>query len=318
VTRYLAARLVLTVLQMWLVASVLFVFIHLLPGDPADVILGGSDLYSPSSDQLVTVRRQLGLDRPLAVQYAGYLGRLLRGDLGRSFISREPVVAIVGLHFGRTLQIVVPAIVWSSAAGLVMGVAAARRRRGWRDWTLTGMSVIGYSVPAFVTGNLLALVFAVKAKWLPSSGFIEFSSSPAAALAYMVLPVLVLGVERAAVIMRMTRTVVVEQWGMDYVRTARSKGLQERVVTYRHVVRNALIPLVAIIGLQVGFMLAGAIVVEAVFNWPGVGTLLLQSIQDRDYPVIQAAVLMVSITFVVVNFLTDLGYAYVNPQLRFG
>jgi len=314
---YLLRRLGLTLAQLLVVSTLLFFFIHLLPGDPAGVILGSSDLHQPSREQLDAVRRQLGLERSILVQYVGYLGGLMRGDLGTSFLTGRPVALDLGLRFGRTAQLVIPSIILSSLIGIVLGVLAARSRGRWQDAALTTAGIVGHSLPVFVTGNLMVLLFAIYLGWLPSSGFTEFTGDARAAIAYMIMPVTALAIGRAAATMRMTRTTVVEQLTLDYVRTARSKGLAERVVLYRHVVRNALIPVIAVVGLQMGLMFSGAIVVEAIFNWPGMGSLLLKSIGGRDYPVIQGAILLTSTIFVLVNLCTDLVYAYLNPQIRY-
>lgn len=316
--RYLLQRVGLTLVLIWMVATILFLFVHLLPGDPADVILGSNDQHQPTPEQLATVRRQLGLDRPLHEQYLRYFGGLLRGDLGVSFLTGRPVALDLQLRFGRTLQLVVPAIVLSSVLGVVLGILAARARGRWTDAALSAVGLVGFSVPVFVIAQMLVLLLSIQLRWLPSSGFAEFSRDPARSLGYMVMPVIALALGPIATTMRMTRTTVVEQLLQDYVRTARAKGLSERVVLYRHVLKNALLPVVTVIGLQVGSMFAGSVLVEYIFNWPGLNSLLLRSIGGRDYPVIQGSVLLTSVIFILVNLVTDLSYALLNPRVRYG
>lgn len=314
---YLIRRAGLALLLLWLVATILFFFVHLLPGDPADVILGSSDQYQPTKEQLETARRELGLDRPIWEQYLTYLGKLVRGDLGVSFLNKRPVGADLSIRLVRTLQLVIPSMFLSSLLGIAMGVAAARLRGRVLDAGISTIALIGFSIPVFVIGNLMVLVLAIYLNWLPSSGFAELSANPMKWLSYAIMPIIALSLGPLASTMRMTRTTVIEQLSQDYVRTARSKGLPERVVVYKHVLKNALLPVVTVIGLQVGTMFAGSVLVEYVFNWPGLSSLLIRSIGTRDYPVIQGTVMLSSFIFVGVNLLTDLSYAFLNPRLRY-
>lgn len=314
--KYLVRRLLVTVALLWVVATAVFLFVYILPGDPAEIILGGSEQSQPTPEQVATVRHKLGLDRPLPVQYVSFLGDLARLDLGESFLSDRPVALDLRLRFGRTLQLMVPALLLSTVFGIGIGVTAARARGRFLDPLLSAAGLVGFSVPVFVLGNLFVLVLAVDLGWLPSSGFAELTTDPGHALRYMVMPVLALALGPMAVTMRMTRTTTVEELALDYVRTARAKGLRERLVMYRHVLKNAMLPVLAVVGLQVGAAFSGAVIVEYVFNWPGVGRLLLQAIGSRDYPLIRGTVLMASALFVLVNLITDLAYAYLNPRLR--
>ena len=315
-TSFLIRRLLITVVLIWLVTTVVFMFVRLLPGDPAMAILGAGESFQPTEAQLTTVRQRLGLDRSLPEQYAGYLGGLVQGDLGSSLTSGRPVALDLGLRLGRTLQLMVPALLLSSFLGIAIGVVAARARGRLLDPVLSVIGLVGFSVPVFVIGNVMVLILAIQLEWLPSSGYSEFTQDPLRSLRYMVMPTIALALAPLAVTMRMTRTTVVEELGLDYVRTARAKGLRERVLVYRHVLKNAMLPILAVIGLQVGAAFSGSVIVEYVFNWPGVGRLLLQAIDSRDYPVIQGTVLLLSTLFVLVNLLTDLSYAYLNPRLR--
>ena len=314
----LVRRLLITLVLLWFVMTVVFMFVRLLPGDPADTILGASENFQPSAEQVAVVRSRLGLDQPVLEQYARYVSGLPRGDLGTSLTSGRPVALDLGLRLGRTLQIMVPALFLSSVLGIAIGVLAAQARGRWIDPALSVAGLIGFSVPVFVIGNALVLGFAIALGWLPSSGYLDPTQDPVRALTYMIMPIVSLALGPLAVTMRMTRTTMVDELGLDYVRTARAKGLVERLVLYRHVLRNALLPVLAVIGLQVGAAFSGSVVVEYVFNWPGIGRLLLTSIEGRDYPVIQGTVMLGSVLFVVVNFVTDLSYAFLNPRLRHG
>lgn len=314
---YLVRRLALSGLLLWLVATFLFFSIHLLPGDPALLILGG-DGAQPTPEQIARVRARLGLDRPLPVQYASWLGRVVRGDLGTSLVDDRPVATDLANRLPRTLQLVVPATMLAMAAGVPLGMFAARRRGGVADPATSAAALVGFSMPVFVTSMLLVLLFSLQLGWLPPTGYVPFGEDPWGFLRHLVLPVLALSAAPLATTMRMTRSSYLEQASLDYVRTARAKGLGERAVAWRHVLRNALLPVVTIVGLQVGSMFAGAVLVEYVFAWPGLNMLLLNSIGTRDYPVIQAVVLLAAVLFVGVNLLTDLCYAVINPRIRYG
>jgi peptide/nickel transport system permease protein len=314
---YLARRLALSALLLLVVATVLFFSIHLLPGDPALLILGG-DAAQATPEQLARVRARLGLDRPLPVQYATWLARVARGDLGTSLIDDRPVAADLANRLPRTLQLVVPATLLAIAAGVPLGTLAARRRGRWADPAASAMALVGFSMPVFVTGMLLVVGFSLGLGWLPPAGYVAFGESPAGFLRHLVLPVLALAAAPMATVMRMTRSSFLEHAALDYVRTARAKGLAERVVDRRHVLRNALLPVTAVVGLQVGSMFAGAVLVEYIFSWPGLNSLLLNSLGSRDYPMIQGVVLLAAGLFVAVNLLTDLCYAVLNPRIRYG
>jgi peptide/nickel transport system permease protein len=313
---FLVRRLLITFVLIWLVTTVVFMFVRLLPGDPASAILGTSESFQPTEAQLNTVRQRLGLDRPLHEQYATYIGGLVRGDLGESLTSGRAVGLDLRLRLGRTLQLMVPALILSSVLGIAIGVLAARARGRLLDPILSVIGLVGFSVPVFVVGNVMVLILAIQLEWLPSSGYTDFTQDPVRSLRYMAMPTIALALAPLAVTMRMTRTTVVEELGLDYVRTARAKGLREGIVLNRHVLKNAMLPILAVIGLQVGAAFSGSVIVEYVFNWPGIGRLLLQAIDSRDYPVIQGTVLLLSTLFVLVNLITDISYAYVNPRLR--
>jgi peptide/nickel transport system permease protein len=314
---YLVRRTALSALLLFIVASLLFFSLHLLPGDPALLVLGG-DAAQPTPDQIARVRSRLGLDRPLPVQYLTWLLRVSRGDLGTSLLDDRPVARDLRNRLPRTLQLVVPASILAVAAGVPLGMFAARRRGQLADPAASAAALVGFSVPVFVAGMLLVFVFSLTLGWFPPTGYVPFDEDSAGFLRHLVLPVLALAAAPMATVMRMTRSSYLEQAALDYVRTARAKGLAEPAVARRHILRNALLPVVTVTGLQVGSMFAGAVLVEYIFSWPGLNTLLLNSLHTRDYPVIQGVVLLGATLFVVVNLVTDLCYAVINPRIRYG
>ena len=306
----------LSLLLLFLVATLLFFSIHLLPGDPALLVLGG-DSAQPTPEQIATVQARLGLDRPLPVQYVTWLVRVARGDMGTSLLDDRSVATDLANRLPRTLQLVIPAILVATIIGVPLGIFAARRRGRLADPTASTVALLGFSMPVFVIGMLLVVVFSLGLGWLPPTGYVPFGEDPKGFLRHLILPVLALSAAPMAITMRMTRSSFLEQSSFDYVRTARAKGVAERSVAWRHVLRNALLPVITVIGLQAGSMFAGAVLVEYIFSWPGLNTLLLNSLSTRDYPVIQAVVLLAAVLFVGVNFVTDLLYAVVNPRIRY-
>lgn len=313
---YLVRRLATALVLLWVVASIVFFSIYLLPGDPAHIILGGMDA-NPTPEQLKAVREKLGLERPVLARYVEWVTRVARGDFGRSLITDRPVAADLVVRLWRTLQLIVPAISIAVALGVPAGVFAARRRGTVYDPLTSGLTLLGFSVPVFVIGPMLVYVFALWLKVLPSGGYVHPTEQPAAYATYLVLPALALAAGPMATTMRMARSAVLEQLPLDYVRTARSKGLSDPLVLHRHVLRNALLPVLTIVGLQVGAMFAGSVIVEAIFNWPGMNAYLLQAIGVRDYPVIQGVVFTASGLFIAINVLTDVGYAVLDPRIRY-
>lgn len=314
--RYLLRRTGVSLLLLFVVATFLFFSIHLLPGDPTLLILGG-DSAQPTPEQIAMVRTRLGLDQPILVQYVTWLGRIIRGDLGTSLLDDRSVAADLANRLPRTLQLVVPAMLLAVSMGVPLGVFAARRRGRLADPAASAFALLGFSVPVFVIGMLLVAAFSLTLGWLPPTGYVPFRENPSEFLRHLVLPVLALSAAPMATTMRMTRSSFLEQSSLEYVRTARAKGLAEHSVARRHVLRNALMPVVTVVGLQVGSMFAGAVLVEYIFTWPGLNTLLLNSLSTRDYPVIQGVVLLAAVLFVGVNFITDLCYALVNPRIRY-
>ena len=302
---YVARRVLASVPTLWGVATVVFVMARLLPGDPARVIAGV--LASP--EDVERIRQSMGLDKPLLVQYGTFLGSLLRLNLGVSAHTNAPVVEEIGSRLPYTIELAMVALVLAVTVGLLAGVAAAIRRNTMLDLLISSFSVFGVSMPVYCLGLMMIIVFAIDFHLLPAAG----ADDPASIL----MPAVTLALFSLGLIARMTRSSMLEVLGQDYVRTARAKGAPFRSVVFRHALRNALLPIMTVIGLQFGALLGGAVVTETVFAWPGVGRLLIDSIFFRDYPVVQGLVLMFGTTFVVINLLVDLLYAYVDPRIHY-
>lgn len=304
--RYFVMRLLGLVPTMFLVTVCVFFFVHLLPGDPAQLAAG------PEADEETVrmVRERLGLDRPLPEQFVLFVKKTVTGDFGISIRSQRPVIDEVADRFGPTLLLTVAAMVWAVAFGLLIGVVSAVKRGRWPDRLGMAFAVSGISMPPFALGILLMEVFSVWLGWFPTVG--------AESWRHYVLPSITLGAGVAAVMARFTRSALIEVLSEDYVRTARAKGLPARQVLSRHALRNALIPVVTMMGLQFGFLLGGSIVVEKVFNWPGMGRLLVDAVEMRDYPVMQSCVLLFSMEFLFINLAVDLLYGWLNPSIRYG
>jgi peptide/nickel transport system permease protein len=303
---YLTGRLAGAVVVVAGVAAIVFLLIHIVPGDPVEMMLG----EGASGADREALRVSLGLDQPLATQFARYAQGLLRLDLGTSLHSRRPVAELLSERIPATLELAVAALAVSLCIALPLGIiAASRRGSGW-DYGSMSFSLLGVSIPNFWLGPLLILVFSLWLGWFPVSG-----REGAGAV---VLPALTLGTGLAAVLSRMVRSSLLEVLGEDYIRTARAKGLPPRVVILHHGLRNALLPVITLLGLQLGALLGGAVITETVFSWPGIGLLTVEAIQGRDYPVVQACVLLISLGYVAINLLTDLVYAWVDPRIRLG
>ena len=303
-TRYISLRLAYSLPAIWLIITMVFALAHIIPGDPVQQMLGeGATL----ADQ-VQLRHVLGLDKPVPVQYGDYLAGAVRGKLGESFRFQQPVLHVVLEHYPATLELALAALIVCCAIGIPAGIIAAQRRATAADHAVGFFTLLGLSVPNFALGPLLILIFSVIIGWFPVSG--------RGGISHLVLPAVTLGAALAAILTRMVRTSVLEQLSSDYVRTARAKGLTERAVLLRHAFRNALIPILTILGLQFGTLLAGTIVTETIFSWPGIGRLAVQSIEARDYPLLQGCILVIAISYVLVNLLTDFVYAFADPRVR--
>lgn len=311
---YLIRRLLGLIPVLLVISVVTFLTIALVPGDAASVILGPT----ATPERAAQVRKRFGLDQPLPVRYAKWMGQVLRGDLGNSILNRQSVTSLLGPALRVTLEQIVLAMLLASTIALVVGVAAAALRGTWIDSALMGFALIGTSVPTFWLGLVLIYVFSVRWKLLPPSGFVPFSEDPVANLRSMVLPSLALAVWLAGPLARFVRSSLIEVLSTQFVTTARAKGLSERGVMRGHALKNALIPTVTFAGLQIGGLLGGAIVTEVVFSLPGIGSLALSGIQNRDFPVVQGVVLVVACGYVLINIAVDIGYVLLDPRIRFG
>jgi len=304
--RFLLARLISALVVVVGVVCLVFLLIHLIPGDPVDVMLGES---ARPADR-AALRTRLGLDQPLGSQLTDYLGGVLRLDLGTSLHSDQPVSALLAARIPATLQLALSALICALALALPLGLLAAVRRGTAWDWGAMGFSTLGVSLPNFWLGPLLILCFSLWLGWTPVSGRDSAAS--------LILPAVTLGTGFAAILARMIRSSLLEVLGEDFVRTARAKGLPEGRVLWHHAMRNAWLPVLTLIGMQLGALLGGAVVTEVVFDWPGIGSLMIDAIQRRDYPVVQGCVLFVSLSYVLVNTLTDLLYGVADPRIREG
>ena len=302
---YFLKRLVGLVPTLLIVAVLVFLFVHMLPGDPARLAAG----QDADEQTVALVRKDLGLDRPLHQQFANFFGHMLQGDFGTSIRTRRPVSAEVLERLFPTVMLTITSMLWAVLFGMGIGIVSAVYRNQWPDRLGMTLAVSGISFPAFALGMVLMQIFSVGLGWLPTVG--------ADSWRHYILPSLTLGAAVAAVMARFTRASFVEVIQEDFVRTARAKGVAEKRVILKHCMRNALIPVVTMMGLQFGFLLGGSIVVEAVFNWPGVGRLLVDSVTMRDYPVIQTLVLLFSLEFILINLVVDVLYGFINPTIRF-
>lgn len=302
---FVAKRIAQIVPVLLVVAFVVFFMLHLIPGDPAEVLAG---VYA-SNEDVQRVRTALGLDRPLHVQFATYLRRLARGDLGKSLRTGQPVSVEIGQRWPWTFRLAFGSMLLAGTAGIAAGIFAAHRHDSTWDYLITGGALFGLSIPAFWLGLMLILIFSVGLGWFPTYG--------AGSFRHTILPMLTLAVTPAGIIAQLTRGAVLEVLRSDYVRTAYAKGASVTSVLIRHALRNALIPIVTFMGVQFGVLLSGAVVTESVFSWPGVGLLVVDGILQRDFPVVQALILIFALTFMLVNLLVDLSYAFLDPRVHY-
>jgi peptide/nickel transport system permease protein len=299
-----AQRVLYTLPVIWLVVSLVFLMIHLVPGDPILQMLGEG---APAAD-VAAARHAYGFDAPLSQQYIRYWKGVLHGDLGPSVRMNQGVSQLIAQRYPYTLQLTLAALVVAIVLSIPAGIRSAQRRNRWDDRLISVVSLFGLSFPGFALGPILILLFAIKLGWLPVSG--------SGSLANLILPAITMGSALAAILTRMVRTSMLEELSQDYIRTARAKGLPERTVVYRHALRNAMLPIITVLGLQFGALLAGAIVTETIFSWPGIGRLTITAIGNRDYYLVQGCILAIGLTYVAVNFLTDLLYSVANPRIR--
>lgn len=303
---YVLRRLALALPTLLGVTLIIFVMVRLIPGDPARVIAG----VQASDEEVIRIRDELGLARPIPAQYVVFLGRLFRGNLGLSAVTRAPVFEEIATRMRPTFLLALTSIVFATAVGLSAGIVSATRQYSLLDYLVMSVALCGVSIPVFWLGIMLMLVFAVYLHWLPAGGY--------GGAAHFILPTIALAAFSIAIIARMTRSSLLETFTQDYVRTARAKGARRHAVILRHALKNALIPVITVIGLQFGALLGGAILTETTFAWPGMGRLLVNAISSRDYPIIQGVVLTFAVVFTLVNLTVDLLYAYVDPRIHYG
>lgn len=302
--RLFIRRMLIVIPVVWAVVTLVFLLIHLVPGDPVLSFLG----ETATTEQVQEMRHRFGLDRPLGAQYLAYWRQVLRGDLGTTFMDRRPVADKILSRYPATLQLAVAALFVAVGISIPLGVTAGRFRGSPVDAVASLVALVGVSLPNFALGPLMILIFSVTLRLLPPSGY----GDPL----QLVMPAVTLGAALAAILTRMVRSSVIEEMDQDYVKTARAKGLDERTVVYRHVLRNGLIPVVTLVGLQFGVLLGGALITEQIFNWPGIGTLTLDAIRSRDYPLVQGCVLAIAMTYIVINTATDLLYSLLDPRIK--
>lgn len=303
--RYIVKRILLLVPVVFGVLTFVFLMIHLVPGDPVELMLGETALQADKE----TLRKELRLDEPIAVQYLHYLGGLIRGDFGRSLHTNRPVLTSILERFPATIELALAALLIATLIALPLGIIAALRQHSLVDNGAMLFALLGVSIPNFWLGPLLIIFFSLKLGWFPVSG--------RGSLLHLVLPAITLGTGMSAILARMTRSTFLEVLGKEYITVARAKGIRSLSVVLKHALRNALIPIITIIGLQLGALLSGAIITETIFSWPGIGRLTIQAINTRDYPLVQGCVLFISLSYVMVNLLTDLFYAYIDPRIRY-
>jgi peptide/nickel transport system permease protein len=310
---YVARRVLAVIPVMLVVATVAFVLVHLAPGDPASVIAGP---YA-SAEDIAKLRHQLGLDEPLPVQLYRWYGRLLRGDLGDSIFLRRPVVEAIADRLEPTLLLTTWATLIAVLIGVPAGIVAGRHHNSALDHSMMGLALLGLSIPNFLLGLLMILVFGVWLGWLPVAGYVPLESGLWANLRSLLMPSLALGLVQSALIARITRSSMLDVLREQFVLTGRAKGLSERAVVYKHALKNAILPTLTVIGITFALLIGGAVVIETVFNIPGLGRLIISAVLRRDYPVIQGVVLLIALTYTAVNLLVDLAYLAVDPRVRY-
>lgn len=312
-TQYVARRVLAIVPVLFGISVLVFVLVHLIPGDVAQILLG----TQATQEQIETLRRTYGLDRPLPLQYADWLSHVVRGDFGVSLRTSRPVLPDLVSRFGVTVQLTMLSMLIALLVAIPLGVASAANRGRRSDAISRVVALLGLSIPNFWLGTMLILFVSVVLKWLPPPGFVSLLDNPWLAIQTLILPSLALGTAVAAFIMRMVRSSLLEVLRQDYIRTAHAKGLGEQVVLYRHALKNAFIPVLTVIGVQIGYLLGGAVIIESIFSLPGMGRFLLDSINNRDYSIVQGGVLFIALIFSVVNLLVDLVYGWLDPRIRY-
>lgn len=302
--KYIVKRVIGVIPTLIIVTTFVFFFVRLIPGDPARLVAGPQ----ATLEDVEVVREELGLNKPILTQYADYVTGLFHGDLGMSLRTKRPVATEVSLRYMNTVKLTVFSLVWSVIVGVLIGVWSGKHRSRWQDYTGMTLAISGISMPSFWIGFLLIMVFSVNLKWFPTTGADSWKS--------FILPAIALGTSIAAIIARFTRSSIIEVMKEDYIRTARAKGLREKSVIWKHAFRNAMISVVTVVGLQFGFLLGGSVVTESVFAFPGLGSLLVESVNYRDYNAIQSLILIFSMHFILINLVVDILYALLNPEIK--
>ena len=302
--RYITKRIVEVLPTLIIVVTFVFFFVRMIPGDPAQMVAGAQ----ATQEDIEVIREELGLNESIPTQYVNYVTGLFKGDLGTSLRTKRPVTTEVSNRYANTVRLTLVSLLWSSIVGILLGVWSGKNRSKWQDYTGMTLAVSGISLPSFWIGFMLIIVFGVNLKWFPTTG--------ADSLKSLVLPAITLGTSVAAVVARFTRSSLIEVLKEDYIRTARAKGIKEKIVVWKHAFRNSMISVVTVIGLQFGFLLGGSVITESVFAYPGLGSLLIESVNYRDYPAIQSLILIFSLHFIVINLLVDILYAMLNPEIQ--
>jgi len=310
---YLVKRLLSLIPVLFGISLVSFILIHLVPGDTVSVILG----TNTTAVSAAALRAAFGLDRPAPVQYITWLGGLLHGDFGQSFITGQPILGTIMSRLPATAELTVAALLLSLCIALPAGIIAAIRQYSVADYAGTTLSLLGLSLPSFWLATILTIVFSVVWHVLPPSGFVAITTDPVGNLRDLILPAVTLGTGLAAVVMRYTRSAMLEVVRQEYIKTARLKGLPERMIIAKHALKNALMPIVTVIGLQTAYLLGGVVIIEQIFDWPGIGKLMLNAVYQRDYPLVQGVILVIAVLFVLINLVVDILYAYLNPRIRY-
>lgn len=312
--RYIARRLIFIIPVALLVSFMTFMIIHLVPGDPARILLG--EFATPQS--LAALRQQLGLDKPLLVQFGIWLLQLFHGNLGQSLQLQQPVLDAITQRLPVTAELGICSLLFSLAIAFPLGIYSATHRNTWVDWVVNVLILLSTAIPSFVLGLVLIFIFAVSIRIFPPGGYVPFSQDPLNNIRDLILPMIALGTGAVAGNMRQIRASMIEVLGQDYVRMARAKGISERRINYVHALRNAVIPVLTIIGIQVGSILVGTFVIETIYLWPGIGQLAVTSIFSKDYPVIQGVVLLSAFFYMAANLLVDISYVFLDPRIRLG
>lgn len=313
-TTYVVRRIVFLLPVALLVSFITFMLIHLVPGDPARVLLG----EEATPQNVAALRQQLGLNQPISMQYLIWIGQALRGNLGQSIQLSQPVTQAILQRLPVTAELGIASLIYSVALAIPLGVLSATRRNSRLDWMVNVTSLLGTAVPAFVLGLVLIVLFAVVIRLFPPGGYVPITQDPGGNIRDLILPMVTLGTGAVAVNMRQVRASMLEVLNQDYIKTAWAKGLRANRVYYKHALRNALLPFLTIVGLQIGAILGGAVIVETIFQWPGIGLLAVDSIFAKDYPVVQGVVLLAALSYLVVNLLVDIGYGVLDPRISYG